>query len=377
VRLVLLCVQFPLADVRPFVLGETHALGRPSFYVRRAGIEQDRLGGGVDEWPAEDEYWLALNTLRFCDRLDRRSFGEWMPAGFGGAFRRLFWDEPFLPRCRVELAITNTGGGRDQRRFTARSAPCFNARTIRPLLHDFLTMPVRIPRRGQLSEHRLCTAAKPVSQLVLASTTRWRDADLDFAPERWWVQAGHPMCLVEYGYNESGEPPAGAREIASSTAGFTLHFFRLPVGHTVWPIWFLRIDSEPQDPAVRLIRLYLLRLHAETETLRTILELLADERQAALQPSGRFSALDAYLEKALGLLSRDAHYGHRTSELLANAYGYSEQAQPTSTRIAALAEQAAIRRPRLGVLLRERRKAVELLERTEPDPTCFPDVEGD
>lgn len=160
------------------------------------------------------------------------------------------------------------------------------------------------------------------------------------------------MCVVEYGCAESGEPPAGAKCVAEEDE-FTLHFLAEKVNHHVWPVWFLRID-DPSSPAIRLIRLHLLRLHAETETLRSVLDLLADESSAsafAVQGS-RSATFDAYLGKAVGLLSRHAHYGQTTSELLDSAYGIrAEVAADTLATVAALVEQAAIVRPVLEPLL--------------------------
>lgn len=375
---VLLCAQFPLADIRPFALGETRSVGVPSSYVRRAGVELDRLAGGVVEWPAENEFWSAMHTLRFADRLDRRTFGDWERAGFGGAFRRFFWDGSFLPRSRVELGITNTGGGRDRRRVTKDSARDFDARQVKRLLNDFLSMPVRISRRGQLAEHPLHDAAGAIAQLMLASTTRWRDAPELFRPQPWWVRSGQPMCFVEYGFSERGELPAAAKLI-DSPEGFTLHFMHLAVDGRVWPVWFLRIDGEPRAPEVRLMRLYLMRLHAEAETLRAVLELLADPRQAELEPSGPRSRLDVYLVKALGLLSRRAHYGQDTPALLEAAYGYREgQTKPERTRIEALADQVKVLRPNLAALLEQQRKALAVLAATEGPPSprrTFPPID--
>ncbi|HEX5988968.1 MAG TPA: hypothetical protein VFY75_01980 [Solirubrobacterales bacterium] len=360
----LICAQFPFADVRPFLLGESRCIPSPAFFVRRAGQEEPRRGGGLGEWPAEDEFWSARNTLRYEKSLDRRRFGKVEPGGFGGAFRRLFWEESVLPRGRFELGITNTGGGRDRRRFIRGSVPDFDADGGRLVLRDFLRMPVRIASNGRLGEHRMGDAATSLSRLVLDSTTRWKDAG-DFEPSPWWVRPGRPMCIVEYGYAEQGEPPPGATPVAEEPA-FALHFLREGIGSDVWPVWFLGI-ADVLSPDTRLIRLHLLRLHAEAEIFRAVLELLASPATAeAFCASGlRSRLLDLYLQKAVGLLSHSAHYGQQTSELLSAAYGYREEVSSDArARVELLVEQAAAVRPVLEPLRDPDHPAREKMDKT-------------
>ena len=361
----LLCAEFPFADVRPFIGGVTLCVPRPRHFVRRAGMDYPRMAGGVPEWPAEDLYWAARRSLLYVDRLDRRRVGPWDPGNFSGAYRRLFWDEAVLPRSRVSVAVTNTGGGRDRRRGIPGSAPSFGAQDVKLILGDFLGMPIRIAARGQLKPHRLGGAAGELASLVLASTTLWKDA-ADFVPPGWWVTAGRPLCLVEYGYAEEGELPADARKV-SDEHDFALHFYRLRVHQEVWPVWFLRVH-DPLSPNVRLIRLHLARLHAETETFRTVLELLAAE---STQPEfavfgSRADAFDDYLTKAAGLLSRRAHYGHETPKLLQSAYGYQDAVAGDSlARVEALVEKAASARPVLRRLIESGELVRTILEVTE------------
>lgn len=346
----LLCVQFPLADVRPFLREESRSVASPTAFVRRAGRRSSRRGGGTLEWPADTRYWQARSTVRYVDRLDQRSFGTDRKAGFRGAFRRLYWDKTMLPPARLELGIANTGAGRARSR-EPLTAPQFGAAEGRAILRDFLEMPVAIASNGVLGKHSLNSAAEPLARLLLESTTRFKEAD-GFRPQGWWVRPGKPMFMVEYGFSEQGEPPPQARLVAEER-WVTLHFHSEEIDGRSLPVWWLGVHDAPWNPEIRLLRLHLLRIHAELQTLLSVLELIADvdrcEDFAADGP--RSSVFDAYLRKAVGLLSREAHYGFETAEVLESAYGYHDEiAASDLVDIKALIERAAEVRPVLASL---------------------------
>jgi hypothetical protein len=362
----LLCAQFPLADVRPFLREESRSVPSPAAFVRRAGTRSSRRGGGTLEWPADTRYWRAHSTVRYADSLDQRSFGAGRKAGFRGAFRRLYWDKTMLPSARLELGIANTGGGRARSR-RPMTAPAFGAAEGRTIVRDFLEMPVAIASHGVLGKHSLNSGAEPLARLLLESTTRFKGAD-GFQPQGWWVRPGKPMFMVEYGFSEQGEPPAQARLVAEESS-VTLHFLREEIDGRSLPVWWLGVHDAPWNPEIRLLRLHLLRIHAELQTLLSVLELIADvdrcEDFAADGP--RSSVFDAYLRKAVGLLSREAHYGFETADVLESAYGYHDEiAAGDLVDIKALIERAAEVRPVLASLQDPENQARQVVDTIWP-----------
>src|ERR1043166_567340 len=69
----LVTIQFPFADLRPFVPDPTHRLASPDWPTPRAGVDfirllgqvRDRLLGGVKEWPGEHMFCDATHAIRF------------------------------------------------------------------------------------------------------------------------------------------------------------------------------------------------------------------------------------------------------------------------------------------------------------------------
>jgi len=361
-RQMLFATQFPLADLRPFLRAETRRLRDPWTFVRHVGVPDVRTNRGADSWPWEEPFWTSKRAILYPDRLDQASFGPWRPAGFRGAFRRLFWNESQLPRARLELGISNVGFRREEYYGAARG-PDFEGGDLQRILSDLLQLPVNIASRGELKSQPLANAARPLARLLVDSTTRWRDAPADFSVEPWWVRAGRPLALVEYGFREHGGVPKGALQVDDARTGFTLHLHRLRVGRSIWPVWLIGVKAE-RDPELRLMRLHLTRLHAEVQTLRLVLEALGDEaQQSHFGSAGPLrTLLERYLDKAFGNIDKADWYGGSSAALFAAAREYLDVADPNSeVEFRNQLERAIAFRPQLARLLREKQQTREAL----------------
>lgn len=366
----LLAAQFPLADLRPFLADDARRLRDPWTFVRHVGLPDVRHQHRKDTWPWTEQFWTSKRAILFPDRLDQLPFGPWRPGNFRGAFRRLFWTEKQLPRARLEFGITSVGY-RSEPFYGATRGRDFDGGDCQRILLDFLRVQVGVSDRGELRRHPLSKGARPVAQLLLQSTTQWKGAPDGFVTKPWWVQAGLPLVLVEYGFREQGAVPTDAVTIDDAREAFTLHLYPRPVDGSVWPVWLLGV-RDSLDPDLRRIRLHLTRLHAEVQTLGLVLDSLGDEeQQSCFASSGpRLALLDIYLDKAFGTIDKAEWYGGNSAALFAAAREYIKASDPSwDTQLTEKLERAIAFRPHLARLLREKTQARKALYiyRTVPD----------
>jgi hypothetical protein len=315
-----------------------------------------------DTWPWAEPFWTSKRAILFPDRLDQLPFGPWRPGNFRGAFRRLFWTEKQLPRARLELGITSVGY-RSEPFYGATRGRDFDSGDCQRILLDFLQIQVGVSDQGELKHHPLSRGARPLAQLLLQSTTQWKGAPDGFVTKPWWLQAGLPLVLLEYGFREEGAVPTDAVIIDHAREAFTLHLYARPVDGFVWPIWLLGV-RDALDPDLRLIRLHLTRLHAEVRTLGLVLDSLGDEEhQSYFASSGpRLALLDLYLNKAFADIDKAQWYGGSSEALFAAARGYIAAGDPSlDADFTEKLERAIAFRPHLARMLSEKTQARDAL----------------
>src|SRR5262249_20494940 len=159
----LVTIQFPLADLRPFVADPTHRLPTPDWptprvgtdFIRLLGQVRDRLFGGVKEWPGEHVFCNASRALRF-----EPAFSTERGTGTRRrycAFRRFFSDGEGL--ARIEVGV----GFRGKHPWTLTE--------LFAALHDVASLPVSIGRATQTTQTPLFRAGSPLARLTLDATT--------------------------------------------------------------------------------------------------------------------------------------------------------------------------------------------------------------
>jgi hypothetical protein len=197
-------VQIPLADLRYFVDDPKARLPVPAWplanpmknFVREVGSVRQRRRGGVPEWIGESLYCDARHALLFppshgivihegpylvhLTPLYRRfvAFGQ---AQWGGAIARM--DVGFKVRGRY-----NDG------KPTGRILPVPKITALAAA-----TVQVQVPPSGHL--WTLLTAGNAIADKLRAVTTSLIDPPVSV--ERWWVQAGTPLILIEAPFSEN------------------------------------------------------------------------------------------------------------------------------------------------------------------------------
>jgi hypothetical protein len=184
---------------------------------------------------------------------------------------------------------------------------------MKGLIHHLLTLEITIPGTGAAKQGiTLARAGRSLAQAYALATTR-RGYLAATQPQPWWVTAGHPILFWESGPGEELDTRFPSRTVPrDSTKGGALSRADIAADHGVnLPLWLMSVDvkskrSLPYQQA-RELRICLLRLHAECECLRIVLQRLAsDQVQVASQGrspgpvgSGCFCALVQLEDDAL------------------------------------------------------------------------------
>ncbi len=322
----LVVVEIPFVDARPFVADEGGRLRRPPWplasatgkhFVRYLGPTRERLLGGVDPWPGEGAYCDVSNAVRLSPALSTTQFGRSPEAtGFRCQFRRYLHNGEAVARFDVGLV---------QERYRGRALDAGDTETM---LNAVLDYRVAI-RSDERADTCLARVGVDLAELVLRATTQSRMAS---KIQPWWFQSLPPLLLVEYHTGEVALPRdvtivLGRRRTAADPP-FALAFKRVVREGRTCHVWFIeRFAHQWRSDLVRNMRVHLQRLHAEFEVLNHILGLMIEGRLPVSAGASRQRLL-GYIGHASGLLSRTSVYGNAQTSLLSAAYDFSEVASP-------------------------------------------------
>jgi hypothetical protein len=315
---VLVAGQIPVADLRKFVIDETHALTAPSWpspapgreFVRSFGGVKPRMRGGIGPWVGEEAFCDAHHAVRFPGG------ARWWDLGgvledwpfFGWAYRRLLSDGRGV--TRVEVGISNwwpLGAYGPEVGVEVISRACATGQLELKETH------------GGWSSAALLQAGPLLTPLLLRSTTKFVPGGV-FSPNKSWIRDGQPVFLVEYGPLEhEGKLPGRAIPL-SGMSGIELSVVPSQEFGVYFRTWFLRVDPAADPDAVRRIRVHLLRIHAERECLRRVLEAIIDDTVTVERGVEATDCLQEYLNNVLSRLFKPSYQGIRQAEVLEAAY---------------------------------------------------------
>ena len=304
----LLVLQFPICDGRPFTkeaarLAVPHWLDPlPGEFVRAFGPILRRRRAGPDEGIDELYYASARQALKLADlgpRDDHRSLAC--------AFRRLQSDGGAL--ARIEAGFR-----------TSRAASTASATKADGAVARLLDLPVRVPALNAPATSVALHAAGPsLARLFARATTPTRQP---VVPQL--VRAMSPALLVEYAADEADALPADAQAVDPAlTGGVPLSYVRREHGDRTLVVWLLG-PSSADGAAGRAVRIALLRVHAEQQTLRHVVSLLLDGTITFTRHTPEGDRLEAYLNRAASM-SPESYPGAHAGKTIANIlHAYSE-----------------------------------------------------
>lgn len=318
---IFLMLQHPFADKRSF-LGEPHArLKVPRFpmpakgeFIRSSGNARRRLQGGVLEWAGEETYFSAKNSFRFCNHLSRLNLGtDVIPATPTYALRR-FLSDGIVSRLEVGLRLELD---------IPEDCPIGTPDSLK-ILSNALCMSVtlRTARQGP-KQYKLIEAGMALARHYLhATSNRHEPPGMPIKP--WWFEACDPMLLVEYSTSNALGFPPHTRVIMQCCADNGAIGAEVKLSHCWMSIdgipcstWFVGTSNivEARE-RVRLLRIHLLRLHAERECLLSVLRSIEDRDLDFKKDPDVSNAIQDYLNTAIRTLDRMERFGNQQHEIL-------------------------------------------------------------
>ncbi len=353
----LVVVQFPIADIRPFIPELGGRLPAPSWppridipreFLRHFGRAMPRRRGVDWAWTDELAFCHAGRALRF-ERLPL-DYHQWH-ANIRCAFRRLMSDGEAVTRLEVGLSYNRLGGDLNTWRhwdstIATGDDPTQDVPDIDPLslVDHIIKLSTHVPLRGRSKPRPLLLQGRDLAQLFATATSNKKVAE----PWHQRVSSCPPIVLVECPARWLRQLPEGFARIASNKAGnIDLAFGRVaspwgPVG-----VWLLGHGKDRVEH-VRSLRLCLLRLHAEQEVLDAVLDRI-DNGGIKYEPgTPRGDTLETYLNKATRLINRNSWGGIDQSAILhafdaAHASQYRGVRTNLATRLQGIQRQIKIK----------------------------------
>lgn len=329
----LVIFQFPISDARSFDPDVGLRLAVPDWpnpnteikpqFVHHFGRTVERRHEVDEAWPDEIKFCKAKRALRFDD-LARH------PAGLPGArlrpkcaFRRLFCDGQAV--VRVEVGIAHNP--------RAPRLVSVEAHQILSIVSGLCELPTLVPETAKPPAINKLLRQGPALARLYASSTLSRSAPQKAKQAQALVEAGNPLIVVELAQHESSFPfpPEGFLSVpAEEVLGVNVAFGRLST--RVGPIrtWVLQCGNATQHQS-RMLRLCLMRLHAEQETLDLVLKQIHRKRLLNPPDPSIVDEIDAYFNQKIRLIDRAEWGGIGQSAVLA-AFDAAEEVTPPATR---------------------------------------------
>jgi hypothetical protein len=349
----LFSIQFPFADSRAFVDGETGVLSRPTWpspsvdreFVRSFGSVRSRYRGGIDGWIGENETCNASRALRFSYV---PTFVDYQPSvkiPLNIAFRRLFFDGIAVGKFEVGIS-TPTDRSRNPKDiiyyfprniqtlkefyYYLIGQPTIKGKQVEHFLDHLLNLPIQISDLSNgIINCGLGESGRYIAQLYLASSTAtsWLPS---INLQNHWIQAGSPIIFIQYEAKERIRFPFFGKTVPSIKlpGANKLSCYRITYKGTNIRVWALEISSSYDYVLsdARKLRLCLLRLHAEHECLRLILQNISSGRITASSRGQKSDLIQYYLNEATKRISRCENTSSQlsNSELLVDLARESE-----------------------------------------------------
>jgi hypothetical protein len=304
----LLLIQFPIADLRPFRVTASPMLAVPTWpepntyrrFVRSFGPTRRRLTDpSLGVWQDELFYCNAHRGVRFS-RLEKQLLAPAeMQAPPRGAFRRLFCDGG--PSVRVEVAVE------------VEARRPVEPRDALLALRHFLDLETRVLLHGTAGEsdadaddsgHLVHVAAGSLFEQGTQLTRLWLKATtpIGLAADGRDADACVPLVVIGYRSNELAQLPCFARRVDPElVGGGGLAYLAFKHHGVVIGVWLLDLDSAAEDQR-RKLRIATLRLHAEQQVLMRVVQQIRGGLILYRAGGAASKVLAGYLNRATGQL---------------------------------------------------------------------------
>jgi hypothetical protein len=294
--------QFPIVDFRSILQDEQLRLTQPSWpspniansFVRSFGRVKKRKLGGTNTWSAEEYFCDAHVSIKY-DNLHKHRFqiGSNAETLIEDCYRRLYSDGNFMNK--IELGFVD-----NLETCSARQSPTEYFELV-DILRHYANLKVTIGKKQVI----LVKAGKPLAgRYCYASTVSAKM----FKDLEKYVVAGQPCITIIVSPAYNMKMPEFAHHVGNFEAnGEQIELWGYTLNHDgqYIKVWILKTPranmvASFQDPAgamLRDIRINLMRVHAEKETVRVLLNGINDKLIDLEWSTERTAKLQQYLKK--------------------------------------------------------------------------------
>lgn len=296
--------QFPIVDFRPMLANYTSKLKAPEWpnpgdnsksFIRHFGAVEERPAKGSKDWTGEGYFCNTHLSMRY-DNLHQHGFplGVDNKAAIYNSYRRFFSDGYFVNKIEAGF-VDNI-----EKEIKALSPLPNKNINLESVLKHYANLPLTIKDK-QLKLHR---AGAPLAAKYYEASSK-KSAVPDAGR---YVAGGEIIILLAFASSEAIRLPDASflvDEITLPGADGTIRLYGHKLKHEGYTIktWLIEtaVNSKQLSPPAREIlrnlRINLLRIHLEKETMRLLLHAIKNQQVPLAPGSAEANLVDAYFKK--------------------------------------------------------------------------------
>jgi hypothetical protein len=325
--------QFPIIDYRSLLPGKGGRLPFPEWpepsdahaFIRRFGNVAKRFAGGNKDFPGESYYCNAHLSMRFDD-LHKKGpvLEEGLSAAIINCYRRFFSDGKFV--CKMEAGFVDNTEKRSAR---IKEKPV----DISTLLMQYADLPVMINNK----QRKLYTAGKFLADQYYLESTKKPAGDKPMKP----VKEGELCVVTTFSSVDNLQLPKHSFllkqiELSANRGNLKIHGYKLRKSDQAIKVWLIETpvwkEGPPNDvkALIRELRMYLLRVHLEKETMRILLNGIKSGDIPLEQNSAQAKEVDDYFQDIGEKIFQKKRFSFNQADLLGFALQSEEVVNPGS-----------------------------------------------
>ncbi len=329
--------QFPIVDFRPLLKTGNDKLPYPEWpdigtsdkrFIRHFGSVQQRNAGGSDDWPGEGFFCNSHLVMRY-ENLHKQGF-ELVPdikTAIFNSYRRYSSAENFLGRMEAGF-VDNIEG------LISKLKPGKETIQLEAILDHYCDLPVMINGK----QAKLSLIGKK-----LADNYYLESIPVKTIPQKKnkVVKAGDVVIVMVFSSNEAFKLPGYAFlvdeiELPGETVKLKLHGCRFKHGDIPYKVWLIELPlkihehSKQVKSTIRNLRINLLRIHLEKETIRILLNGIKSKEVLIEPGSQQAQVADDYFEKTGQKIFQETRFSIDQKKLLDFALHSENSAEPGS-----------------------------------------------
>ena len=309
--------QFPISDTRLFDSEQELRLPIPDWenlkpefdpqFVKYFGKAVERRLQPDEAWSDEIKFCQANRALKFVE-LEKHHLGlseaDFRPKC---AFRRLFYDGQTVARVEIGLKHHNQ----------TLALSLLKPHQLLSIILDICNLPTTVPQINNTSKVISLIKQGTALAKLYADGTISQHANIK-SRARELIEAGNPLIFIELKSHEADFPlvPQGFIYIpADKVLGANLAYGRVKTKSGVVNTWILQRGKATKEQA-RSLRLCILRLHAEQESLDITLNQIKRKRLIISSEQTIVDEFDKYFNEKIKLINRAKYAGINQSAIL-------------------------------------------------------------